>query len=60
MPSARKIRGKSLYLKLIINQKIDINLIKEKMCENICDEKIENLTALKFINWLLNSNQKRF
>jgi hypothetical protein len=46
--------------KLIINQKIDINLIKEKMCENICDEKIENLTALKFINWLLNSNQKRF
>ena len=46
--------------KLIINQKIDIKLIKEKIFENIFKEKIENLTALKFVNWLLNFNQKRF
>ncbi len=59
-PYKKKINIIYIFVKkLIINKKINMELIKEKMCDNYCEEKIDNLTALKFVNWLLNFNQKR-
>ena len=46
--------------KLIVNKNIELTVIKNKMCDKECEEKIQNFTALKFVNWLLNFNQKRF
>ncbi len=42
--------------KLIVNKNIELKMIKDKMCDKMCEEKIQNLTALKFVNWLLNFN----
>jgi len=42
--------------KLIVNKNIELTVIKNKMCDKECEEKIQNFTALKFVNWLLNFN----
>ena len=42
--------------KLIVNKKINMSSIKQKMCDRSCEEKLDSLTALKFVNWLLNFN----
>lgn len=42
--------------KLIVNKNIELKVIKNKMCDQSCEEKIQNFTALKFVNWLLNFN----
>lgn len=45
----------NLYFKKIQNKKkIDKQKIKEKLFDKKCEGKIENLTALKFTNWLFN------
>ena len=45
----------NLYFKKIQNKKkIDKIKIKQKLFDKKCNEKLENLTALKFTNWLFN------
>lgn len=44
--------------KLIILKKLNIASVKEKMCGDLCDDKLNNLTGVKFINWLLDLNKK--
>ena len=45
----------NLYFKKIQNKKkIDKIKIKDKLFHKKCNEKLENLTALKFTNWLFN------
>ena len=56
-PYKKKINIIYIFVKkIIVNKKIELTQVKEKMCGDECSEKIENLTALKFVNWLLNFN----